>query len=84
LKSSDPERSSAQDTATPQDGKLTQRTLMVDHTPLRLCCGERHYGPMCPDGLIMCCICFYRVSLGELSEDETGAPIDVCKPCAAR
>jgi hypothetical protein len=49
--------------------------------PVRLCCGQRHYGVVCPDGKVMCCSCFERVTLGELSVDENGTRVDVCVPC---
>ena len=48
--------------------------------PIRLCCGQRHYGVQCPDGLVMCCLCFDRFSISELAM-ENGQPIDICKSC---
>lgn len=51
--------------------------------PMRLCCGERHYGAQCPDGNVMCCICFFRVPVEGLSNDEDGNPQNVCKRCSA-
>ena len=51
---------------------------------VRLCCGKRHYGPMCPDGLVMCCICFGRFGTDQLNKDEDGQLEDVCKECAER
>lgn len=50
--------------------------------PTRLCCGQRHYGVQCPDGKVMCCLCFDRFEVAGLSLDD-GDPIDVCKECAA-
>lgn len=59
-------------------------------TPVRICCGQPHHGPVCPDGLVMCCICFNRVPQDRLAVLEEGdgadvssAPIleDVCKTC---
>jgi len=54
-----------------------------DEAPVRLCCGLRHYGAQCPDGLVMCCLCFSRFPLGELYVDTDGVPVDVCQGCAA-
>lgn len=52
--------------------------------PVRLCCGERHYGVVCPDGRVMCCICFEVVHQDDLSVDpDDGKRWDVCKTCAA-
>lgn len=50
--------------------------------PVRLCCGERHYGVQCNDGKVMCCLCFDRFEVWELSVLPSGAPVDVCQPCA--
>lgn len=49
--------------------------------PYRVCCGQQHVGPQCPDGLVMCCLCFDRFPINELNAigDEVE---DVCKPCA--
>lgn len=35
---------------------------MADKTnlPFRSCCGKQHAGHVCPDGLIMCHLCFER------------------------
>jgi hypothetical protein len=49
--------------------------------PVRLCCGQRHSGALCPDGKVMCCLCFERVTLAELSETVDGQLTDVCKTC---
>jgi hypothetical protein len=49
--------------------------------PVRLCCGERHFGVQCPDGKVMCCVCFNRFPVTELSM-EGGKLQDVCKGCA--
>jgi hypothetical protein len=48
----------------------------------RLCCGQEHDDLPCPDGLVMCCLCFSRVPVSELNEPTPGHPEDVCKPCA--
>lgn len=55
---------------------------MNDEPPVRLCCGQRHYGPQCPDGKVMCCLCFERFEVSQLNICEDGRPEDVCKPCA--
>lgn len=49
--------------------------------PVRSCCGQRHRGVQCPDGLVMCCLCFERVLASELSERD-GQLEDVCRDCA--
>lgn len=48
--------------------------------PVRVCCMQRHLGAQCPDGKVMCCLCFDRVSVDELAM-ENGHVIDVCKKC---
>lgn len=50
--------------------------------PTRLCCGQKHFGPVCPDGKVMCILCFERVELKDLNELEDGQKEDVCKACA--
>lgn len=50
--------------------------------PVRLCCGQRHYGAQCPDGKVMCCLCFGRFPVEELNVTD-GSPEDVCVTCAA-
>ena len=52
--------------------------------PVRLCCGQRHFGAVCPDGKVMCCLCFGRFPLDELSETVDGDKQDVCRACAER
>lgn len=55
---------------------------MTDFTgPVRICCGQRHWTTQCPDGLTMCCLCFSRFSVEELSTDEEGCKQDVCIAC---
>lgn len=50
--------------------------------PFRVCCGRQHLGPVCPDGKVMCCICFDRVPQDQLAVDpEDGQRVDVCIPC---
>jgi hypothetical protein len=60
--------------STDQDGPLTE-------PPVRLCCGQRHWTVKCPDGLVMCCICFSRVPVTELHADEHGYIWDTCRDC---
>lgn len=50
--------------------------------PVRLCCYQRHNGPVCPDGKVMCCLCFNRFEQTELWVDGDGDVWDTCKPCA--
>ena len=51
--------------------------------PVRLCCGRRHFGPVCPDGHVMCCLCFDRFTIDQLAVDDDGARVDVCQACDA-
>jgi hypothetical protein len=51
-------------------------------SPDPLCCGEPHDGPVCPDGLVMCCLCFQRVPIERLHDIGDGQREDVCIPCA--
>lgn len=50
--------------------------------PVRLCCGERHFGPVCPDGRVMCCLCFERIPQDKLNTRTDGQKEDVCLKCA--
>ena len=51
--------------------------------PIRLCCMQRHYGVVCPDRKVMCCLCFGRFSLDELNVLEDGfSKENVCIDCA--
>ena len=54
--------------------------VTLNEAPVRLCCGQRHYGVVCPDGMVMCCLCFFRIPLDDLAEED-GTKIDICKPC---
>lgn len=57
---------------------------MID--PVKVCCGKRqseHSGAMCPDGTVMCCLCFGRFLTHQLATDESGDKIDVCLNCDA-
>ena len=51
------------------------------NAPVRLCCGQRHFGPICPDGKVMCCLCFERKEPSELHIREDGYKEDVCLNC---
>jgi hypothetical protein len=56
----------------------------MEHPPYRLCCGQPHYGVQCPDGKVMCCICFSRFPVDELHIDPSdGKRVDICTSCAA-
>jgi len=55
---------------------------MLPEDPVRLCCGKRHSGVVCPDGLVMCCLCFHRFRVIELHVTDEG-PEDACLKCAA-
>ena len=55
---------------------------MSDFVPWRLCCGRPHRGSVCPDGLVMCCLCFDRFRVEELHKTDDGTPEDVCIMCA--
>ena len=50
-------------------------------TPTRLCCGTKHWGSVCPGGLVMCCICFERVPVDRLTVEPDGCRVDVCMSC---
>ncbi len=63
----------------PSGGGTSAR--LVGSVPVRLCCGERHWGAVCPDGNVMCCICFERVSQDDLRTLPNGKKEDVCKAC---
>ena len=51
--------------------------------PARLCCGERHNGVTCPDGKVMCCLCFNRFEPEDLKMTESGLRENMCVSCAA-
>lgn len=51
--------------------------------PVRLCCFKRHTGSVCPDGLVMCQLCFDRFPIDQLNTVD-GVPEDICKNCAAQ
>ena len=54
---------------------------MTTEPPVRACCGQRHFGAQCPDGLVMCCLCFERVPLEKLVVEADGGYVDVCLDC---
>jgi hypothetical protein len=58
--------------------------LTSEKPPTRICCGEPHYGPMCPDGLTMCCLCFERFAVPDLYIGADGYVWDYCRVCASR
>ena len=44
--------------------------------PVRLCCFTSHYGPVCPDGTFMCCLCFEKFPVSEAYQGW-----DICQKC---
>jgi NMD protein affecting ribosome stability and mRNA decay len=48
----------------------------------RLCCGRDHDGPVCPDGLVMCTLCFYRFEQADLWTED-GTLWDICRECGS-
>jgi hypothetical protein len=56
--------------------------VSLDQPPVRVCCMTRHYGPVCPDGKVMCPICFERHEIKDLAVID-GELSDVCKGCEA-
>lgn len=59
-----------------------QEFLELRDVPVRSCCGQRHEGAECPDGLVMCCGCFERVPRSRLHALPDGTIEDVCARCA--
>lgn len=53
----------------------------LNEPPARLCCGQRHWGPVCPDRTFMCQQCFRKCQLDEAWEDEEGQRWDICDVC---
>lgn len=51
--------------------------------PYRLCCGKQHLSVECPDGKVLCCICFERVEQSELNVLPDGKKENCCKRCVA-
>lgn len=58
-------------------------TGIMREPPVRLCCGKRHFGVVCPDGSVQCCVCLERFALDELSQVEDDF-VNVCIACKAR
>lgn len=54
---------------------------LMDEPPVRLCCMQRHFGIVCPDGQVMCPICFERHPMHEGWRDPTGNLWDLCVAC---
>jgi hypothetical protein len=48
---------------------------------VRLCCNQRHWGVVCPDEMVMCCICYHRVPADQVYTDVGGQKWDMCDPC---
>jgi hypothetical protein len=55
--------------------------VTLNEPPVRNCCFQRHWGVVCPDGKVMCCLCFERFELSELHVDDDGSREDVCLRC---
>lgn len=51
------------------------------HEAIRLCCGQQHAGVVCPDGKVMCCLCFDRFHEDELYVEADGDRVNVCRAC---
>lgn len=49
--------------------------------PIRLCCGQSHFGAVCPDGKVMCQLCYSRFPIDQLNV-VGGRREDVCRTCA--
>lgn len=62
--------------------KTNKTALPLREIPVRLCCGQRHWGIVCPDGKVQCCLCFSRFDVEDLSETVDGDKQDVCRECA--
>jgi len=56
----------------------------VREPPFRLCCGQQHWGPVCPDGRIMCQLCFERKYKHDLYVDDNQITWDICAQCHAQ
>lgn len=54
----------------------------ISEIPVRLCCGQRHGGVVCPDKKVMCCLCFDRVDISDLNVLANGDIEDVCRKCS--
>ena len=56
--------------------------MTQEQPPVRLCCMQRHWGVVCPDGKVMCQLCFDRFPISELHTTEDGEKEDICNSCA--
>ena len=63
---------------------LSENPDNVRIPPVRLCCGQRHWGVLCPDGKVMCCICFSRFPESGLFVNSEGRREDICVSCAKK
>lgn len=54
----------------------------MNEPPVRLCCRQRHFGVVCPDGKVMCQLCYSRFGTDQLYVDENGDKWDYCLECA--
>jgi hypothetical protein len=62
---------------------IDNEPMHIEHVPVRLCCGGRHWGSVCRDNKVMCSLCWERVDIEALHVDPaTGDTYDICKPCA--
>lgn len=54
--------------------------------PVRLCCMRRHRGVRCPDGRVMCELCFGKFYDNELMGDAKDPSLrwDICLECGER
>jgi len=68
-------------------GRRPRPLAVLAAAHVRLCCGQPardHNGPVCPDGRVMCELCFTRVHIADLSIDPVdSSPVAVCARCAA-
>lgn len=55
--------------------------MSLQEIPVRLCCGQRHWTVECPDGLVMCDICFDRTAKENLMKDTDGTLWNICQGC---
>lgn len=53
-----------------------------ERPPVRLCCGQRHWDAICPDGLVMCALCFDRFEIKDLHVTPDGNVENVCNRCS--
>lgn len=54
----------------------------MDEPPVRLCCFQRHWGAVCPDGKVMCQLCYNRFRPEDLNMLPSGQRENVCVDCA--